>query len=76
MKNNFPTFFIQEHPLFFSFSLFNWYLFLAPTLHQSTICLKLSNDYLPLNKYLLLFNHSNMFFVIRIKWVCQLNCGS
>ncbi len=32
MKNNFPTFFIQEHPLFFSFSLFNWYLFLAPTL--------------------------------------------
>ncbi|EFR67547.1 hypothetical protein HMPREF1370_01386 [Enterococcus faecium P1123] len=49
MKNNFPTFFIQEHPLFFSFSLFNWYLFLAPTLHQSTICLKLSNDYLPVN---------------------------
>lgn len=50
MKNNFPTFFIQEHPLFFSFSLFNWYLFLAPTLHQSTICLKLSNDYLPVNR--------------------------
>ena len=27
MKNDFPTIFIQEQLLFFSFSHFNWYLF-------------------------------------------------
>lgn len=43
MKNDFPTIFIQEQLLFFSFSHFNWYLFLLATLlHQQAVYLRLS----------------------------------